>query len=392
MSKGKDSKNNIGKITIQLDSLYKSKPTLDYIKRLEEDRKALLSIHNLSASWKEPSVQEKLEDMRKALGYPELQDAFKSYKDYAAVTTPLISALEKDNAKSLLEAFKLDTEPYLKSTYAQTLKATNLFSETLQNVSALGLNNAPDYSKKVHEAIKLYEDNFHLGNKKLVELVTSFENDAFKKSFELANSFQKTAPHISTLDSLEKSKGTFKSLTEPKIPKVELPEIPHFKPPRPEDSPHYKQNEKILKNSEEQISLLKQVSIYMSSQSEKLEFLNDLTAKQVEENKITSDKQSEINARASKSAMRVAIISIIITLLFSVGGLVLSYYIFIQEDISDNKDHAEVVQLLKDNNLNGVLHELVDQLKINKHNDSELERVKRENKSMNIKSKDQKLK
>ena len=68
----------------------------------------------------------------------------------------------------------------------------------------------------------------------------------------------------------------------------------------------------------------------------------------------------------------------LITLLFSVGGLVLSYYIFIQEDISDNKDHAEVVQLLKDNNLNGVLHELVNQLKINKHNDSELERVKKE--------------
>ena len=405
----KDSTDNIGKITIQLDDLYKSNPTLDHIKRLEEDRKALLSVADLSATWGETSVQNRVEDMRKALGYPKLQDAFRSHEDYMSVTSPLISALEKDNPKSLLDAFKVDTEPYLDSTYAQTLRATDLFSESLINASKLGLPQTTSYVEDMRKTMELYNTSFGLGNKKLVELATSFENDAFKSKFALAGNISSVSEALksstSALDSISlraaktleafqpvksplldkqtKSHDNFKMITEPKIPKYELPEIPHYEPPRPEDSPHYKQNEKILNNSEEQIVLLNQVSVYMSSQSEKLEFLNKITAKQVEENKVIAEKQMEenrvvaekemaINAKSARTATWIAIAGIGLTLIVSVISIWATLYVYGLQDISDNKDHAEVVQLLKANNLNGSISELVNQLKIKNQNDIEL--------------------
>lgn len=404
----KKSSDNIGKITIQLDDLYKSEPTLDYLKRLEEDKKALLSVHNLASAWKEPSIQERVEDMKSALGYTELQDAFKSHEDYISVTSPLISALGKDSPQSLLEAFKLETEPYLDPIYAQTLKATDLFSETLENISRLRLPEVPDYVEDMKKTMALYDDNFGLGNKRLVELATSFENDAFKSQLELASNISAISDVIKptssvldsvglqatkeafqpinspSLDKLTKSQETFKIFNKPISPKYELPEIPHYEPPRPEDSPHYKQNEKILYNSEKQIVLLNQMSVYMSSQTEKLEFLNDITVKQVEENKITSDKAIAINAKSSRNAMYVAISSIFISIIFALSSIALTYYVFIEEDISDNKNHTEIIQLLKANNLNGSISELIEQLKIKNKNESELIKMKKENTKMKL--------
>ena len=402
MSKGEDSSDNIGKITIQLDDLYKSDPILDHMKRLEEDRKALLSVHDLASVWGEPSIQERVEDIRAALDFPKLQNAFKSHEDYMAVASPLISALKEGNPQSLLEAFKLDTEPYLDPTYAQTLKATDLFAETLQNVSHLGLSEVPDYAEEMKKTMALYDDNFGLGNKKLVELATNFENDAFKNKFGLAGDIsilsEALKPTTSVLDSVskiqEQAAKDMKVITSV-IPKYELPEIPYVEPPREEDSAHYKQNEKIIKNSEEQIFLLNQVTIHMSSQSEKLEFLNQITSQQIEENKATAEKQMEenrivaekemaTNARSSQGAMYVAISSIFISIVFALGSIALTYYVFVQEDISDNKDHAEVVQLLKANNINGSISELVDQLKIKNQNEKELVKLKKENVKMKL--------
>jgi len=443
MSKSEDTSDNIGKITIQLDDLYKSDPTLDHIKRLEEDRKALMSVTDLSASWSEPTIQDRLEDMRVALGYPKLEDAFKSHEDYMAVTSPLISALEKDNAQSLLEAFKLDTEPYLDSSYAQTLKATSLFSDTLQNVSALGSVKVPDYLEDMKKTMSLYDTSLGLGNKSLVELATKFESSAFKNKFGLAGNISAVSnitnptihalnslglesaamstisealkPSTSALDSigfqaaktlkafqpvkspwldkLNDSQKAFKMVSDINIPKIELPEIPHFEPPRPEDSPHYKQNEKILKNSEEQIALLNEVSVYMSAQSEKLEFLNQITSqqvednkeiaeKQMEENKIAAEKEMAVNSKSSRNAMYVAMAGILLTLVVSVISIWATLYVYGLQDISDNKDHSEVMKVLKENNLNGSISELVKQLKIQNQNTNELNKVKKENEKM----------
>lgn len=405
MCKGGKSTDNIGKITIQLDDLYKSDPTLDYLKRLEEDRKALLSVHDLASAWSEPSIQERVEDMRSALGYSELQDAFKSHKDYMSVTSPLISALSEDNPHSLLEAFKLDIVPYLDPTYAQTLKATDLFSQTLQNVSHLDLPKIPNYFEDMKKTMSLYDTSLGLGNKSLVELATSLENNAFKSKFGLVGNMSTVSealkPATSVLDSiglqtaktleafqpikspwldkLTKSQEAFKMTTEPIIPKIELPEIPHYEAPRPEDSPHYKQNEKILNNSEEQIVLLNQMSVYMSSQTEKLEFLNDITVKQVEENKDAAEKGMAINAKSSRNATWIAIAGIFLTLVVSIISIWATLYVYELQKISDNQDQAEVVQLLKANNLNGSISELVNQLKIQNQNTQDISLLRKEN-------------
>jgi cbb3-type cytochrome oxidase subunit 3 len=129
-------------------------------------------------------------------------------------------------------------------------------------------------------------------------------------------------------------------------------DLPKFEIPKIEDSPMYKQNEKLINRSDKQIDLLENMASYMSSQTKNLELQNEITADQIEKTEISS-----------KSAMRVAMWSIVLSIIFSIVSIGVTYYVYIKEDKSDNIANSELQELIKANNTNKVLSELVEGFK-----------------------------
>ena len=61
--------------------------------------------------------------------------------------------------------------------------------------------------------------------------------------------------------------------------------------------------------------------------------------------------------------MTVAILSIILSIIFSIISIGVTYYVYLKEDKSDNVANSKLQELIKANNTNKILSELVQELK-----------------------------
>lgn len=356
---------SINSLTEQLSSIYENNLALNSLKRFEEDRKSLLDL--ASSSWQEPMIQEKIADMASALGMSAIQDAFKTHADYELYANPILSSIHTNNYNSLQKAMTKATEPWLSNNYMQAVKATDLFSDTIKNVADMGvLHDIQPYSTKLAETMLLFNDqeNMLSASKNLVGLASLIENDAFKAKFEspLGETSKKLSEVMNELGTTTKFESPILKLSNASegfnkpfdainfservldLPRIELPRI--------ENSPIYKQNEKLIEKSDKQVTLLKDMSKYMASQTEKLEFQNEITSQQI-----------KANNSSAKVAFWTAIFSIAVAVIFSIAGIGLTYYVFQEEDKSDNKNHTELMKSIEANNNNKILSELVLQLK-----------------------------
>lgn len=364
----KDTEDSIISLTKQLSSIYENNSTLNYLKRFEEDRKSLLDL--TSSSWQEPTMQEKMTDMASALSASAIQAAFKTHADYELYANPILSSIHANNYNSLQEAITKATEPWLNNNYMQAIKATDLFSDTIKSIADMGvLHDITPYGAKLSEAMLLFKDQENMLNasKNLVGLASLIENDAFKTKFEspleeasgkiaktmseLQISIKSESPILKVSEALKVFNKPLGAINPPDFPKIKF-DLPQIELPKIENSPIYKQNEKLINKSDKQVILLKDMSKYMASQTEKLEFQNKITSQQI-----------EANHSSAKVAFWTAVTSIAVAVIFSIAGIILTYYVFQEEDKSDNKNHTELLKSIEANNNNKNLAELTLQIK-----------------------------
>jgi cbb3-type cytochrome oxidase subunit 3 len=351
---------SISELTKEIESIYDKDPTLKELKRLEEDRKSLSSIDIASKALSDSLIESQVTDLYKTVSSPALQHAFKTVEDYEKYTKPILSSIESKDYLNLQESIKKATEPYLASDYLQTIRATDLFNDTIKNAANMNiLKDSQLYQTQLSEAINLFNDHDKrlTASKDLLGLASIVENEAFKAKITPIGEFaKKMASPIKDFDTIGKtinpmfeSHTKINKLFDTNLNKIDLPK---FEIPKIEDSPMYKQNEKLINRSDKQIDLLENMASYMSSQTKNLELQNEITADQIEKTEISS-----------KSAMRVAMWSIVLSIIFSIVSIGVTYYVYIKEDKSDNIANSELQELIKANNTNKVLSELVEGFK-----------------------------
>lgn len=353
---------SISELTKEIESIYDKDPTLKELKRLEEDRQSLYSVDLATKALSDSTVAQ-VSDLYKTISNPVLQDAFKTHEDYERYTKPILSSIENKDYLNLQESIKKATEPYLSSEYLQAMKATDLFRDTIKSASSMNiLKDSLPYQSQLTEAINLFNehDKRLTASKELLGLASIVQNDAFKAkinplgevaktlspTFEAINNVGKTIKPV--LDSMNKIKDIHKPFN-PSIEKIDLPRV---EIPKIQDSPMYKQNEKLIDRSDRQINLLENMANYMSSQTKNLELQNEITSEQIEKTEVSS-----------KSAMTIAIWSIVLSIIFSFVSIGVTYYVYVEEDKSDNMSNAKMEELIKANNTNKVLSEMVQELK-----------------------------
>jgi hypothetical protein len=323
--------NSIDSLTEQLNTMYKNDSTLDYLKKFEEDRKALLGLDLITSSWQEPTIQEKILEMEKAIGSKTIQNAFKSHADYELYANPILSSIHNNNYSSLQEEMKNATEQWLNNDYMQTMKATNLLNDSIEKAKAIGLTNHMDsYTSKLSESISEYVNNNKLNAaQSILGLTSAMDTDIFQKEMESINNTK-----LITDKEIEKTKKF--TIKQPNY-QNEILDLPTFQAPKYKDT--------IMGKADKQVEILERISSYMIKQTKTLELQNEIVAEQIKE-----------TSKTSLIALIAAIASILISSIITV-------YVFQEEDKSDIQNHKEVTELLKANNNTNVFMELVSQLK-----------------------------
>ncbi len=348
---------SISSLTEQLSGIYENDSTLSYLKQFEDDRQSLLDL--ATSSWQEPTIQEKIEDMASALAMPAIQDAFKTHEDYKSYVSPILSSIHEKNYDSVLESIKLATEPYLKNDYSQTFKAAEMLNDTIEKADRLGITDHFDsYTAKLADLTLEYANNKSSATQGLVGLASAIDTDIFKKEMKSLSATESLATQA--IEEVEKAK---KSIIEAQDYHNTMLDTPMYKPPVFQ-TPKYEDT--IMGKADKQVEVLEKLADYMITQTEKIELQNEIATDQnsklKEQNKMIEDQVKD-TARTSKIAFWTAISSISVAVIFSITGIGLTYYIFQEEDKSDNKNHAKMKTLIESNNNNKILGELVLQLK-----------------------------
>jgi len=157
-----------------LNKLYENDTTLNYLKQYEEDRNKLLS-----SAW-DNNISLESEKLKDSLSNSSLKNAFSSVEDYKKYSEPILNTINTHDYDTL---HKLIAEPFntnLKNDYAQALKATDIFSNSLDKVSDLGLAKSSYYDNKLNETIEQYETDKIKASKNLLDLAYSINNDSFE--------------------------------------------------------------------------------------------------------------------------------------------------------------------------------------------------------------------
>lgn len=336
---------SINSLAEQLNDIYKNDTTLDYLKRFEEDRKTLLNLDLATSSWQDPTIQEKILDMENAIGSTTIQDAFKSHTDYEQYANPILSSIHNNNYDSLQEEIRKTTAEFISNDYMQTIKATDLFNDTIERAKAVGLTEHLDsYNSKLSESILQYEnDNKLKAAQSILGLTSAIDTDIFQKEIESIN-----ATKLITDRAIEET-DKYK-IEEPNY-QDKILDTPLFELPKYEDT--------IMGKADKQVEVLERLSNYMIQQNKNLEIQNEIANEQnnnLKEQNLIIKVQVEETSKTSKIAFWTAIISIL-------TSSIITIFVFLEEDKSDIQNHNEFIELLKENNNNNILNELVVQLK-----------------------------
>lgn len=313
MTNKQDKKINL--MAYSLSSIYATDPTLEAIMKLEEDRQKLLkeTIDQYSAT-------DVFTDLQKTLSNLSIQDAFKTYSDYESYANPILAA---NDYMSVAQAIQQSYESALSNNYKKAMKASEILSSSIHNIpEVITVDKIDPYITKISEVANSFKENNDLleMSKDLLGVAATIDNDTFKSQFETLADYD----------------------ISPKIPDYDFP---HVEIPRIEDSPIYQQTEKLVNQSNAQISLLEKMSKYMASQQENLELQNDITRQQIKGNK-----------RSSNIAIVIAISSIVL----SIG---ISSIIYFAESNSDQKLHSAMKKTVESNNNKNELNKLIITLK-----------------------------
>lgn len=297
-----------------IEDLLKVNPTLSLLTKFEEDRSVLAQ---LNPSLYNSEGSSRISEMAKIIANPMVSEAFRNKQTVSDYVASIISS---DKNKSLKHIVDITTTSMLTPEYEQSLKAVDKLSKSLESAS-LVLGN--DYMSSYHEQIKkiskeLNEDKLSAASN-IVGLASKVDSDLFKRA--------------SMIDNLNEERRNI--------------EFDIHKPPlnfefRFEESPMG-----ITLNK--QVEHLEKVSNYILEQTDKIEDQRQIS---IEHNKIIKS-EIESNSKIAKRDFKTLLISIVISILIPI----IIYYV---EDISDDKNHKELIDTL---NNNGNLNNQVEQLK-----------------------------
>lgn len=313
----------------QLDEVYQS-PTFKAIKELEEDRKSILATSSIAEMAKM--------QMEELIGNTSLQNAFKSVQDYEKYTSPILDSLQKNNFQELQDSLSKSYESLLKPQISETFKTLTESHMKLSDYANIGNINIDDYLgtsvKSALESIKANENLFDSA-KILNSALGQIDTNIFKETiggFEEQRKLLKAKPY---------------HLHEPL--NVEIPKNPIFDV--------IEQNDRMNEYLNLQTQTLNKIAVEMAKQTTEVRRQNNITEQQIKENN-----------KSAKKALWIAIISIFISILASIGAIYVSYDIYNKEDVSDNTQHKELLQKIDNTNNvsegNRLLNELLQEVKI----------------------------
>lgn len=288
----------LDKLKKELDQKYQN-PVLRELKKLEKQKQNVLdSFAGLN------TPKNAISDLQTTLASSAFQEAFKTINDYEKYTNPLLDDIRKKDYVSLQKELNKALTPYIKTEAERAMEALSYTEKSLSELAKGIYPNADKYSKDISSALKSMEINNSLLEpaKSLTESMKKIETNMFQDKMEKLNAQRLEIP----------------KMMEPiKIPK----------------NPMIKQNEQIIELLDIQNETLVSVGKYISSQNEKLDTQNKIVEEEIGANKI-----------AAKQAFRTAVVSIFISIVATIWGIWISYDIYNKEEISGNKQHAELLQ------------------------------------------------
>lgn len=313
----------------QLDEVYES-PIFKSIKELEKDKKSILATSTIA----EIAKMQKHE-LEKLIGDTSFQNAFKSVQDYTKYTSPILDSLQNNNFQELQDSIAKNYEPFLKPQISETLKTLAESQMKLSDYANIGKFNIDDYlGTSVQSALENIKVNENLldSSKVLNSVFGQIDTNIFKDKI---NDFEEQRKLLET-----------KPYHFHELPNIEIPKNPIFDV--------IEQNEKIIGHLDLQNKSLNEIAKYLANQNEKLDTQNNITEQQIKE-----------NDKSAKKALWIAVSSIVISIIATV---IVSYDIYDREDISDNKQHQELLQSINriddTTEQNGLLKELLQEVKI----------------------------
>lgn len=315
----------------QFDEVYQL-PTFKAIKELEEDRKSILATSSIAEM-----AKMKIDELEKLIGNTSFQNAFKSVQDYEKYTSPISDSLQKNNFQELQDSLSKSYESLLKPQISETFKTLTESQMKLSDYANLGKFNVDDHLgtsvKSALGSIKANENLFDSA-KILNSAFGQIDTDIFKEK-------------ISGLEEQRK-------LLEPK------PYIFHeplsFEIPKNPILDVIEQNDRMNEYLNLQTQTLNEIADEMAKQTTEVRKQNNITEQQIKENN-----------KSAKKALWIAIISIFISILASIGAIYVSYDIYNKEDLSDNAEHKALLQKIDNTNniseQNRLLNELLQEVK-----------------------------
>lgn len=301
-------------------------------------------------------IEKQIEDMNKLIENPTFQSVFKDNETFKQYSNPLISSIHNNDYESLQEQLKFTTDYLIKPDYLQTLKASETLYDSIEKAKALALGDSyiESYSDRVDSISKYFVNDKLSAASDMLGLSSKIDTDLLKSGLTHNTELDKIIE--SSQENIEKING-FNS----DINKLNYIEIPKWEPPKYEDT--------LMGKADKQIEHLENVVNYIVDQTEKIEEQRQIS---IQHNNMVKE-EIEDNAKTSKRDFRILLISVLISITVP---FIISYI----EDISDNNNHKELINTLNQNNQNGVLKELVTELKIQNEKSSEIiDILKKEN-------------
>jgi len=288
----------LDKLKKELDKKYQN-PVLLELKKLEKEKQNVLDgFAGLNTS------KNAISDLQTTLASSTFQGAFKTINDYAKYTNPLLDDIRKKDYVSLRKELNKSLTPYIKTEVERAMEALSYTEKSLLELSKGIYPDADKYSRDISSALKNMGINNNLLEpaKSLTESMKKIETNMFQDKMEKLNAQRLEIP----------------KMMEP----VQIPK-----------NPMINQNEQIIKLLDIQNETLVSVGKYISSQNEKLDTQNKIVEEEIGANKV-----------AAKQAFWTAVISIFISIIATLGAIWISYDIYTKEDVSSNKQHAELLQ------------------------------------------------
>ena len=313
----------VGDLSTKLAEVY-TNPIFDAMKKLDDDRKKLLSISG--EQWHDSFSQKKLEELQGILGNSSISAAFKTAQDYSAYAKPILESLSSKHFDSLQKLLGVDYQAYLKPEYSQAFSAITQLGNTLQS---------PSIQKTLSEIMGTHSYLPQLG-----ESITklSHNEDLFKATQNL-NDIEKYLHDENFKQKMEDHATANLQIKPIDISSFEI------------KMPIIEQNNKLIEAATLQNSMLKDIYDQMQIQNshtdrtvKELERQNEQIEDQIEQ----KEYEIESNSEATKYTLRIAIASIIISIIVSGISIWATYDVYRSEDIAGNKDHVELLKAIKE--------------------------------------------